>query len=162
MRPCLQYEKEDGPMATNLIDLIQSPRLLLGPAPKSDQTAISNRKASGLFAGKWLRAPDLSGRRSCHIPRQNRASRGDPSSGRQYPLTGTLDTGPLPYKSRWGIEPVLRSSKRSLSDVSCTGSTRLGRSRIGFDPRSVVCLHCLRFGAFRCASVRSARRGAET
>ena len=59
MRPCLQYEKEDGPMATNLIDLIQSPRLLLGPAPKSDQTAISTRKPSGLFAGKWLRTPDL-------------------------------------------------------------------------------------------------------
>jgi hypothetical protein len=35
---------------------------LWGPAPASDQTAISNRNPKGLFAGKWLRAPDLNQR----------------------------------------------------------------------------------------------------
>jgi hypothetical protein len=38
------------------------PRVPLGPAPESDQTAISTRNPKGLFAGKWLRAPDLNQR----------------------------------------------------------------------------------------------------
>ena len=47
---------------------VQHARVPLGPAPESDQTAISNRNPKGLFAGKWLRALDLNLGRISLVP----------------------------------------------------------------------------------------------